>query len=45
METQKWFSFEHINFYRTLKNMKDVQQVDYIATDEVLKNNNKEFFK
>ena len=37
------FSFEHINFYRTLKNMKDVQQVDYIATDEVLKNNNKEF--
>ena len=23
--------------------MKDVQQVDYIATDEVLKNNNKEF--
>lgn len=37
------FSFEHVNFYQTLKNMRNIDNLDYIATDEVLKKNNKEY--
>ena len=30
----KGYSFEHMNFYETLNNMKEIQKLDYIATDE-----------
>ena len=37
------FSFEHVNFYQTLKNMSNINVLDYIATDEILKSNSKEY--
>tara|TARA_A100001015_G_C15017152_1_gene726105 strand:+ start:1358 stop:2425 length:1068 start_codon:yes stop_codon:yes gene_type:complete len=37
------FSFEHVNFYQTLKNMKNIDELDYIATDEILKTNSKDY--
>ena len=30
------FSFEHMNFYQTLKNMNSIDKLDYIAIDEIL---------
>ena len=37
------YSFEHLNFYNSLKNMSAVKKLDYICVDEILINNGKEF--
>ncbi len=37
------YSFEHSNFYETLANMRDVKKLDYLAIDEVLKKNGKDY--
>ena len=39
----KGYSFEHMNFYETLNNMKEIQKLDYIATDEILQKYNQQF--
>ena len=37
------YSFEHLNFYNSLKHMSSVQNLDYICMDEILINHGKEF--
>lgn len=37
------YSFEHINFYETLNNMKEINQLDYIPTDEILQKHGQQF--
>ncbi len=37
------YSFEHLNFYHTLKNMPSVDKLDYLSLDETIKLNNKEY--
>ncbi len=37
------YSFEHLNFYNSLANMKEVKKLDYLAIDEVLKKNGKHY--
>ena len=39
------YSFEHLNFYNSLKHMSSVQNLDYICMDEILINNGKGILK
>jgi len=42
-DKNKGFSFEHINFFNTLSKMSAIKKLDYLPTDEVIKNFGKDY--
>ena len=42
-DPKKGYSFEHVNFFQTLQKMQNIKKLDYIAIDEVISNNGKDF--
>ena len=37
------YSFEHLNFFNTLKKMSSIKKLDYISIDETIRLYNKEY--
>lgn len=42
-QTELGYSFEHLNFYNTLKRMPSIKKLDYISLDETIHSNSKDY--
>ena len=42
-DPKKGFSFEHVNFFQTLQKNNDIKRLDYLAIDEIIIANGKNY--
>ena len=42
-DKNKGFSFEHVNFYNSLKMMKEIKTIDYLEVDQIINEFGKDY--